>query len=110
MARGYCYFLTNDHTVNGDFFDEDFLFEAAKDELRGAATYNVEGDELEGAISIILSIFKKYGAAVGSDTVTFGNDFRSNYFASRFDRFQKLAANMTLEDFAEDRPVVQEDT
>ena len=103
MARGACYFITDNPNEKGTDFDENFLDDAAKDELAGGYAEDLSEEDQNTFIKDLLDTFKAAGATVEGDAVTFSDDFRAKYFASRFARFQELAANMTLDEFAHNR-------
>lgn len=103
MARGTCFYITDNPNDDGSLFDADYLnethqgsdFEYARD---------MDEAERQKDTERLMAKFKEFGATVEGNTVTFGDGFRTAFFADRLKKLQELVANMTIKEFAEDEP------
>ena len=99
MSQGSCYFITCDVSDDGEAFNDGTLVELVQYEFDHVK--DLHEDERRQVIADLLGRFKRAGAIVEGDAVTFGDGFRAKWFAENFQRVQELVASMTIAEFAE---------
>lgn len=104
MAKGCIYEISQDINCLGNMNESDF------DRVAGVLADYFVDDDREKRAEELLTVFKKAGFETGMEYddsgsewfwFRFSDESRKEYFRPRYERFSKMAAEMTLDDFSQ---------